>query len=80
MAGAFGDIVRLANGGGYEEYVSADYKSEAASSRTRAIEEYRLAFATPMPASARAQEGWRNAWRLMAGLSPSRTYFYCVYD
>jgi hypothetical protein len=80
MAGAFGDIVRLANGGGYEESVSADYKSEAASSRTRAIEEYRLAFAPPMPASARAQEGWRNAWRLMAGLSPSRTYFYCVYD
>lgn len=80
MAKALGDIVTLANGGGYDESVSAAYKSEEASSRTRAIEEYRLAFAAPIPGRAKGREAWTNAWRLMAGLSPSRTYFYCVYD
>jgi hypothetical protein len=80
MAAAWGDIVTLANGGGYDESVSAEYKSEAASARTRAIEEYRLAFASPIQGRVKRREAWRNAWRLMAGLSPSRTYFYCVYD
>lgn len=79
MAEAFSDIVTLANGGGYHGD-GAQYKPEAASSRARAIEEYRLAFATPIPSSAKSRETWRNAWRLMAGLTPSRTYFYCVYD
>jgi hypothetical protein len=80
MAEAWGDIVTLANGGGYDESVSAEYKSEAASARTRAIEEYRLAFASPIQRRVKGREAWTNAWRLMAGLTPSRTYFYCVYD
>jgi hypothetical protein len=80
MAQAWGDIVTLATGGGYDESVSTAYKSDEASARKRAIEEYRLAFASPIQRPGRAREAWRNAWRLMAGLSPSRTYFYCVYD
>jgi hypothetical protein len=80
MADAFSDIMALANGGGYDESVSAEYKPEGASSRARAIEEYRLAFAAPVPSSSRTRKAWRNASRLMAGLTPGRTHFYCVSD
>ena len=80
MAEAWGDIVTLANGGGYDGRDSPAYKPEEASARKQSIEEYRLAFASPIQRPAKEREAWRNAWRLMAGLSPSRTYFYCVYD
>jgi hypothetical protein len=80
MAEAYGDIVTLANGGGYDQSVSAEFQPEAAGSRIKAIEEYRAAFAPTPPLVSRTRETWRDAWRLMAGLTPSRTHFYCVYD
>ena len=79
MAQAWGDIVRLSNGGGYDQSVASD-KSEETYARGQAIDEYRLAFASPIQRPAKEREAWRNAWRMMAGLSPTRTYFYCVYD
>ncbi|HEY2385176.1 MAG TPA: hypothetical protein VGK48_28715 [Terriglobia bacterium] len=32
------------------------------------------------PGSPRVSEGWPDAWRLLDGMPPARTYFYCVYD
>jgi hypothetical protein len=80
MGQAWGDIVSLANGAGYDESDVEGYKPEEAAARTRAIEEYRLAFASPIQRPFKAREAWRNAWRLTAGQSPTRTYFYCIYD
>lgn len=80
MAQAWGDIVTLANRGGYDESEKGAYKLEEAAARKQAIEEYRLAFASSIRRPVKEREAWRNAWRLMAGLSPTRTYFYCVYD
>jgi hypothetical protein len=79
IAQAWGDIVTLANGGGYDQSVDGD-KTQETSARKQAIEEYRLAFASSLGRPAKEREAWRNAFRLMAGLSPTRTYFYCVYD
>ena len=79
MAAAYGDIVRMAAGGGYQEPDSTGYGAESAAARVHAIEQYRIAFARDST-SLRARAGWTEAWRLMAGIAPTRTYFYCVYD
>ena len=79
MAQAYGDIVALAAGAFYGEPESAKYQPEAAPARIRAIEQYRIAFdsANNTP---RAREAWPDAWRLVAGLPPSKLHFFCIYD
>ena len=79
MAQAYGDIVALAAGAFYGEPESAKYQPEAAPARIRAIEQYRIAFdsANNTP---RAREAWPYAWRLVAGLPPSKLHFFCIYD
>ena len=79
LAEAYSDIVALANGGGYDGSESPHYAPEEAVARARAIEEYRTAFSRA-GASARAHGSWVHAWRLIAGIAPTRTFFYCVYD
>jgi len=79
LAEAYSDIVGLANGLAYQESEDTLYVAEAPHARERAIQEYRAAFSLA-GASARAADSWENAWRLMAGLTPPRTFFYCVYD
>jgi hypothetical protein len=80
MAQAYGDIVNLAAAGdGYDQTAIAKYQSEAASARTMAIEQFRAAFDSAAD-SPRAHEAWPDAWRLLAGLPPGQTHFYCVYD
>jgi hypothetical protein len=79
MAEAYADIVSLADGAGGEHADVDDYKSKSDRARTRALEEFRLAFAAE-PNSPRALALWSTAWRLAAGLSPTRTFFFCVYD
>ena len=83
MAQAYGDIVSLAEGGGYDatpgDSESLKYQPEETSARTHAIAEYRIALpALADPSLARS--AWLEGWRLIAGLPPSRTYFYCIYD
>ena len=81
MAQAYGDIVTLAAGGGYgyDESDSAKYQAEAASARAHAVDYFRAAYKSSSN-SARAREVWPDAWRLLAGLTPRATRFYCVYD
>jgi hypothetical protein len=81
LARAYSDIVALAGGAGYHltDEATSQYIREAAGARTRAIDEYRAGFNAPT-ASRFARASWPDAWRLMAGLQPSRTYFYCIYD
>jgi hypothetical protein len=79
MAQAYGDIVALAAGSAYTESENNEYKPEAASARTRAIEQFRIAFdsANNTP---HAREAWPDAWRLIAGFPPSKIHFYCIYE
>lgn len=79
MAQAYGDVVTLAAGGGYDGSESAKYQAEAASARTHAIDSFEAAYKSSSN-SARAREVWPDAWRLLAGLTPRATRFYCVYD
>ncbi len=79
VAEAYSDIVTLANGGAYQESETSQYVAEAPGARRRAIQEYEVAFSLAS-GSSRAGSSWANAWRLMAGLTPTRTFFYCVYD
>ena len=81
MAQAYADIVTLAAGGGYEESESAraKYKAEAPAARANAITHFRTAYASSSR-SARARDVWPDAWRLVAGLPPRATRFYCIYD
>jgi hypothetical protein len=80
LARAYTDIWTLANGGGYEGAITAkEYLAEGPGARLRAIEEYRAALAGVSRAPD-ARESWIDAWRVMAGLTPLRTFFYCVYD
>jgi hypothetical protein len=76
---AYADIVRLADGGGGDYADAAKYAPEAAQARTRALEEFRLAFQAD-PSSSQARDVWPAAWRLSAGLSPAAAFFFCVYD
>jgi hypothetical protein len=79
IAKAYSDIVRLADGGGDNFADADDFKKDAERARKRALEEFRLAFAAE-PSSPRAKALWPTAWRLAAGLSATRTFFFCVYD
>lgn len=79
MAQAYGDIVALASGSAYTESESNEYRPEAASARTRAIEQFRIAFDSA-DNTPRAREAWPDAWRLIAGFPPGKIHFYCIYD
>ena len=79
VAQAYADIVRLANGGAYQDFEQAEYTAEAPAARAAAIAHYRAAFNGPLSDHDR-RNAWPPAWRMIAGLVPARTYFYCVYD
>lgn len=76
---AYADIVALASGAGMEYVDTAQYAAEAPAARRSAIAHYRQALTLDrtMPESRAA---WLEAWRLLAGLPPTTTYFFCVYD
>jgi hypothetical protein len=80
VARAYADIVRLAHGGTYHESDSTAYLVEEPEARARAVEHYVAGFARGGASSPIARDAWAEAWRLMAGLTPQRTFFYCVYD
>jgi hypothetical protein len=81
IAQAYSDIVTIASGGGYDESESEldRYRAESAGARSKAIEHYRIGFESA-PNNERAQAACPEAWRLIAGIPPTHTYFYCVYD
>ena len=79
LGDAYSDLVGLAAGMG-EGYVdAASYASGAAAARKRAAALYREALELDRGAP-RARDRWRQAWRLLAGLPPSTTHFFCVND
>jgi hypothetical protein len=43
------------------------------------VEHYRAALALD-PRSPNGRAVWLEAWRLLAGLHPTGTHFFCVYD
>lgn len=76
---AYADIVALAAGAGSEYADAAAYVGEAPTARNRAISHYRQALALDH-VSQEASSAWLEAWRLIAGLPPTTTHFFCVYD
>lgn len=76
---AYGDIVALAAGDGSGYADSTDYLAEAPAARVKAITHYRTALALDH-ISPEARSAWLEAWRLIAGLPPTTTHFFCVYD
>lgn len=76
---AYADIVALAagDGGGYAD--STAYLAEAPAARSSAIAHYRKALAVER-VSPEARASWLEVWRLIAGLPPTTTHFFCVYD
>ena len=79
LGDAYSDLVGLAAGMG-EGYVdAASYASRAAAARKRAAALYREALELDRGAP-RARDRWGQAWRLLAGLPPSTTHFFCVND
>jgi len=79
VAHAYSDIVTLGSGGGYNGADSATFAAEVPRARARAIEQYRRTI-PGIADSAAAREAWTHAWRLLAALTPARTWFYCIYD
>ncbi len=77
---AYSTIVALASGfdrgWGYVE--PKDYQARALAARGKAIHHYR-AFLASSPEGTLAKSAWRDAWRLLAGLSPD-AHYYCIYD
>jgi hypothetical protein len=74
-----GDVVALAAGAGATDADSSAYTAAAPEARRRAIQHYRHGIALD-PHAADAHGAWVEAWRLLAGLPPTTTYFFCVYD
>jgi hypothetical protein len=83
LAAAWGDVVTLASersdDAQLEDAELAKVRREGPSASAHAIAEYTLGFRL-VPNSPRARYFWPEAWRLMAGLPPSRTFFYCITD
>ncbi|HYL21194.1 MAG TPA: hypothetical protein VEU74_05510 [Gemmatimonadales bacterium] len=75
----YADIVALAAGEGDEYADTTAYAPEAAQARRNAIAQYRAGLGLDRR-SAKARSSWLEAWRLMAGLPPTTTHFFCVYD
>jgi hypothetical protein len=51
----------------------------AADARRKALEYFRAGFALDRTFEV-AKAEWQTVWRLVAGLSPVRAGFWCVYD
>lgn len=79
VARGYADEVALASGAGGEYADSATYTADAPEARRRAISHYRAGL-TLDRRSADARAAWLEAWRLLAGLPPNGTHFFCVYD
>ena len=79
VANGYADVVALAAGAGRNYADSAVYATAAPEARRRAIHHYRQGIALD-PRSPDAQAEWLEAWRLLAGLPPTTTHFFCVYD
>lgn len=81
LALAYSDVVGLAEGHlGFDEDAEArKFKDRSLSARSKAIGQYRIVFEMA-PLSANASSSWPTAWRLAAGLPPTQTRFFCVYD
>jgi hypothetical protein len=75
----YADVVALASGAGAEYADTAEYTGAAADARLKAIEHYRLGISLDRHTSD-ARRAWLEAWRLLAGLPPTTTHFFCVYD
>jgi hypothetical protein len=73
------DVVALAAGAGATYADSSAYTAAAPEARRRAIGHYRQGIAVA-PHFADAHDAWVEAWRLLAGLPPTTTYFFGVYD
>jgi len=76
---AYADIVALAAGAGMEYTDTVTYVAEAPAARRNGIAHYRQSFVGDRD-SPEARDAWLEAWRLIAGLPPSTTHFFCVYD
>jgi len=79
LGDAYSDIVALAAGEGQDMADTADFVARAPNARRKAIAYYRQGLALNRE-SVQARAAWLEAWRLLAGMPPSRTHFYCVYD
>ena len=79
LGDAYSDIVALAAGEGQDMADTADFVARAPNARRKAIAYYRQGLSLNRE-SAQARAAWLEAWRLLAGMPPSRTHFYCVYD
>ncbi len=79
VADAYADIVALAAGELADYADASEFRNEAPQARRRAIEHYQAGLALDK-ASPEARNAWRSAWRLLAGLPPAQTRFFCVYD
>lgn len=75
----YADLVALAAGEGDEYADTTAYRAEAPQARRDAVAHYRAGLALERR-SAKARASWLEAWRLMAGLPPTTTHFFCVYD
>jgi hypothetical protein len=76
---AYATIVWLAKTTDSEYHDPKKYQAAAESARAKALEHYRAAFNLEH-GTARAQTTWKEAWRLAAGLPPTRGRYFCVYD
>jgi len=76
---AYATIVWLAKTTDSDYHDPKEYQPMAESARANAVEHYRAALnlehGTP-----RAQEAWKEAWRLAVGLPPTTERYFCVYD
>ncbi len=78
-ANGYTDIVALAVGAAREYADSSEFVVAAPQARGRAIEHYRQGIARD-PQAPDSRDAWLTAWRLLAGLPPTTTRFFCVYD
>jgi hypothetical protein len=77
----YADIVALAAGEGGSYADASAYTAAAPDARSRAIAHYREGVKLdPTPGSRDGLAAWLEAWRLLAGLPPTTTHFFCVYD
>ena len=79
LAEAYSDIVALADGAGDGYAEAARYRKSSAGARRKSIEHYRRTL-TQIENPSEANRVWRKIWRLIAGVPPNETRFFCVYD
>jgi hypothetical protein len=79
IARAYADIVALADGSG-GEYADADtFKADVDRARSRALGEFQSALQSDS-SSPQIRALWPAIWRVAAGIAPTQTRFFCVYD